>query len=112
LTALLICGDLVEAGVLEMPSVKAWAGLIFRVGKGAAEGLIRLNMLTEKYTEAELYQAFNGLNTFVEANISDADHMMMGYNIIMLEHGLCKFSRVTKRSNKTKNKQNKNVIGV
>lgn len=96
LAALLICGDLVEAGVLEMPSVRMWAGLIFRVGKGAAKGLIRLNLVPKAYTEDQIYQAFNGLNNFLMEKLSDIDRATMGYNIIMLEHALCKFTRIYK----------------
>jgi hypothetical protein len=100
LTALLICGDLIEAGVMEMPSIKEWAHLVFKVGKGAAEGLIRLNLLPRKYSEDQIFQAFDGLHRFLLENISDADRALMGYNIIMLEHGLCKFTRLTKQKQK------------
>ena len=39
LTALLICGDLVEAGILPMPSTKDWAESINKMGKGSKAGM-------------------------------------------------------------------------
>jgi hypothetical protein len=97
---MLICGDLVEAGVLAMPSIQEWTGIIHKVDKGAAEELIRLNLLSKSHTEQELFEAFSGLNSFLLDNLSEADQAIMGYNIIMLEHALCKFTRVTSRNTK------------
>ena len=39
LSAMLICGDLVEAGILPMPPVKEWATLIHGMKKGAMSGM-------------------------------------------------------------------------
>jgi hypothetical protein len=39
LTALLICGDLVEANILPMPTANQWGKLIVEVGKGAQAGM-------------------------------------------------------------------------
>jgi hypothetical protein len=111
LAALLICGDLVEAGVLATPSIQEWTRIIHKVDKGGAEGLIRLNLLSQTHNEQEVFQAFNQLNSFLMDNLSEADQAMMGYNIIMLEHALCKFTRVTKRNTESikKNKRKKRV---
>ena len=39
ITALLICRDTVEAGILLMPSIQEWAGLIHKLEKGAKAGM-------------------------------------------------------------------------
>lgn len=100
LTALLICGDLIEAGVLQMPNVDIWARLIFQVNKGAIAGLQQLALLDNTCTEPDVVQVFQALHDFIMRNLSEEEQLMMGYNMIMLEHALCKFSRITKKIGK------------
>ena len=98
LAALLICGDLIETGVLKMPDIDVWAKLICHVKKEGETGLQRLALLNDKYTEEEVVQVFSKLHNFIRQNLTKEERLMMGYNIIMLEHALCKFSRVTKKA--------------
>lgn len=98
LAALLICGDLIETGVLKMPDVDVWAELIYHVKKGGITGLQRLALLNDTYTEEEAVQAFSKLHNFIGQNLTEEEHLIMGYDIIMLEHALCKFSRVTRKA--------------
>lgn len=100
LTALLICGDLVEVGILQMPLIEEWAGLIYDVKKGATLGLQCLGLLGETFSKEEVIDAFKSLDTFLFETLSDEDQELMGYNIIMLEHSLCKFTRILPRSDK------------
>lgn len=116
LTALLVCGDLVELGILEMPSIDEWAGLIYNVRKGATCGLRSLALLDENFTKDEVIQAFKTLDTFLQENLTNEDCGLMGYNIIMLEHALCKFTRILPKSSKPKTasmskKPSKKVLG-
>ena len=47
LTALLICGDLVEAGILPMPSAREWAESIDKMGKGSKAGMEKCGLVRE-----------------------------------------------------------------
>ena len=94
LTALLICGDLIEAGIFPMPSIQEWASLIYCVNKGASKGLSKLNLIHDTYTKSQLTEAFQTLHNFLLEHLSQDEQIMMGYNIVMLEHALCKFTRI------------------
>jgi hypothetical protein len=100
LSALLICGDLVEAGILDMPTIEEWASLIYTVQKGATYGLQCLALLGETFSKEEVIDAFKTLDTFVLETLTDEDCELMGYNIIMLEHSLCKFTRILPKADK------------
>jgi hypothetical protein len=107
LAALLVCGDLIEAGVIAMPTIEDWANLIYDVGKGATKGLQRLGLVGETFTRPDVINAFKKLDNFLDQNISSDDRDLMGYNIVMLEHSLCKFTRVVKDKNKANTSQTK-----
>jgi hypothetical protein len=94
LTALLVCGDLIELQILDMPLIEDWAELIHDVQKGATIGLQSLALLGESFTSEEVVDAFTQLNAFLVQNLSKEDIELMGYSIVMLEHGLCKFTRI------------------
>jgi hypothetical protein len=100
LTALLVCGDLIELGILNMPAIEDWALLIYDVRKGATIGLQSLALLGESFTKEEVIDAFTRLNAFLVQNLSEEDMELMGYNIVMLEHGLCKFTRILTKAEK------------
>jgi hypothetical protein len=100
LAALLVCGDLVELGILQMPTIEEWACIIYKVGKGAVYGLQCLALLGPTFTKEECIFAFKTLHTFLLEKISSEDRELMGYNIIMLEHSLCKFTRTLSKTEK------------
>lgn len=94
LTALLICGDLIEAGIIPMPSIQEWAALIYHVDKGASKGLAKLKLIHDPYTKAQHAEALEALHNFLLQHLSHDEQIMMGYNIVMLEYALCKFTRI------------------
>jgi hypothetical protein len=96
LTALLICGDLAMAGFVEKPTVKQMAKLIFYLKKGALLGLERLGLVPPKATFEEVFTCFSFLYDYLEANLSDEDKVLIHFDVITLEHGLCKFTRLVK----------------
>jgi len=100
LTALLICGDLIELEILDMPPIEDWAKLIYDVQKGATTGLQSLALLGKTFTQEEVVDAFTQLNAFLIQNLSEEDMESMGYNMAMLEHGLCKFTRILTKAEK------------
>lgn len=107
LTALLVCGDLIEMEILDMPAIEDWAKLIHHVQKGATMGLQALTLLGEKFTEEEVVDAFTQLHAFLLENLSEEDQELMGYNIVMLEHALCKFTRILTNAEKAKSTHKK-----
>jgi hypothetical protein len=97
LTALLICGDIVEAGVLSMPSAHEWAEVIAKVGKGGKAGMEACGLVEERCDLGEFCAAFVSLDQALQIELGADEKEAMGYNVIMLEHALCKISRITNR---------------
>lgn len=97
LTALLICGDLVESGILLMPSVQEWAGLIHKLGMGAKAGMELFGLTPKGSTKEEVCNAFMSLDLALQNELRPDEKERMGYNIVMLEHALCKIKRLTAR---------------
>jgi hypothetical protein len=98
LAALLICGDLANAGVVEKPTVEQMARLMFDVDKGAILGLQRLGIVRSpnpSLQEVEIGLSF--LHTYLETNLTAEEKELIGYGIDMLEHGLCKYTRLVKK---------------
>ena len=98
LTALLICGDLANAGVVEKPTVQQMARLMFDVDKGAILGLQRLGIVKSanpSLQEVEIGLSF--LHNYLETNLTAEEKELIGYDINMLEHGLCKYTRLVKK---------------
>ena len=107
LTALLVCGDLIELKILDMPPIEDWAKLIYDVQKGATTGLQSLALLGATFTPEEVVNAFTQLNAFLIQNLSEEDMELMGYDMVMLEHGLCKFTRILTKAQKVKSTHQK-----
>jgi hypothetical protein len=112
LTALLVCGDLIELEILDMPPIEDWAKLISDVQKGATTGLQSLALLGNTFTSEEVVDAFTKLNAFLMQNLSEEDMELMGYDMVMLEHGLCKFTRILTKAQKVNStRQKKRATG-
>jgi len=97
LLAMLLCGDLVEAGILPMPSVKEWATLIHGLKKGAITGMEIYGLTQKKCKVVDFYTSFALLDQVLQRELRMDEKEMMGYNIIMLEHTLCKIKCLTLR---------------
>ncbi|TFK57945.1 hypothetical protein BDN72DRAFT_907268 [Pluteus cervinus] len=101
LTALLLIGDLVAAGVIPEPGIQDWCQLISSVSKGAVAGLKKLSLLppgplSTSDGNKRVYETFSGLHSAITGQWDAAKQTQVGYNIIMLEHALCKYSRMVK----------------
>ena len=94
LTALLICGDLVEAGILDMPTARDWAISIDKMGKGSRQGMEACELVKIDCGREEFCNAFISLDKALQTELTKEEKDAMGYNIIMLEHTLCKIKRV------------------
>ena len=97
LSALLICGDLIEAGVVAMPSAMEFGELIYKVGKGAKDGMVMFDLVKKNADKEEICKAFISLDLALQRELTDIEKEAMGYNIIMLEHTLCKIKRLMSR---------------
>ena len=95
LMALLICGDLVEAGIIPMPSAEEWAKLIAKVGKGSKAGLEMCSFIEGNNNQQRICEAFVSLDLALQQELSNKEKEAIGYNVIMLEHALCKIKRLT-----------------
>jgi hypothetical protein len=94
LTALLICGDLVEAGILPMPPAREWADTIARMGKGSTDGMKMCGFIGKDSSRAEFCGAFEMLDQALQTELRADEKEAMGYNLVMLEHALCKIKRM------------------
>jgi hypothetical protein len=98
LTALLICGDLAMTDFVEKPTVEQMAIIIFRLKKGAFLGLERLGLIQPKAMFQEVLSGFSFLYDYLDANLSDEDKILIHFDVSMLEHALCKYTRLVKPS--------------
>ncbi len=95
LTALLICGDIIEAGIIPMPSSHELGKLIYKVGKGAKDGMLMFGLVRKGANAEDFCKAFTSLDNYVERALGVEEKKAMGYNVVMLEHTLCKMKRLT-----------------
>lgn len=97
LSALLICGDLIEAGILPMPTAQEWGGLIYTLRMGANGAMESLGLIRKGASRAEVAKAFMSLNLVLQQELKEEERAEMNYNVIMLEHTLCKIKRLMTR---------------
>jgi hypothetical protein len=102
LSALLICGDLIEADILPMPTANEWGGLIYTLKKGANSAMETLGLINEQASRAEVIEAFISLDLALQQELTEEEKVEMKYNMIMLEHTLCKIKRLISRGIKMK----------
>ncbi len=95
LTAILICGDLIEAGIIPMPSSHEFGQLVYKVGKGAKDGMLMFGLTRGGGDGEDFCKAFTLLDDYVESALGAEEKKAMGYNVVMLEHALCKMKRLT-----------------
>ena len=97
LTAYLLTADYICAGLATMPSVEQMAHIIHSVNKGAVSGLRMLGLLprgVQAVTGHDVSVATSQLWKYLESSLSDDLKEKMPWNVITLEHSLCKFSRL------------------
>ena len=94
LTAILIIGDLIYAGILPMPSPLDWGKFIEKVSKGALDGMAMLGLVDEDTT---VPQAFADLHEFVNHTLTPEEKSAMTYDVLTGEHSLCKYKRLYSR---------------
>ena len=89
LIALLICRDLIETGMLQMPNVDIWARLIFQVNKGAIARLHSWHFLTTLTPNKMLCKYFKHCTTLSYETCLKKNSLwwaIIWYNITWWQH--------------------------
>ena len=73
-----------------MPLPRKWAEFIFKVGKGAMVGMSTIRLVKDNSNIEELCNAFEYLDLALQQELAEDEKEAMGYNVVMLEHTLCK----------------------
>lgn len=87
-----------------MPTADKMGDVIYDLSKGAIQGLERLGLLHLKdnankdAARAACRKAFVELHTWLSGSLTAAQRTKTTYDVIMLEHALCKVSRACTRS--------------
>jgi hypothetical protein len=79
---------------LLMPSAREWAESIDKMGKGSKSGMVKCGLVREGCKREEFCGAFASLDQALQIELTNEEKDAMGYNIIMLEHALCKIKRI------------------
>ena len=82
---------------MAMPSARKFGELIYKVGKGAKEGMVKFELVKNNAEKEEICEAFISLDLALQRELTEVEKETMGYNIIMLEHTLCKIKRLMSR---------------
>jgi len=80
---------------MPMPSFYEMARLIWKVGKGARDAMQILGLVGTGANRDDFINAFMSLDTHIEGVLGEEEKSAMGYNVVMLEHTLCKMKRLT-----------------
>jgi len=79
-----------------MPSVDKMAKLIAKLGKGAKSGMEQTGLIRAGCSAKEVCNAFVSLDLALQRELGVEEKEDMGYNVIMLEHTLCKVARLSR----------------
>lgn len=98
----LFVADYVYAGVIPMPSADEMADIIWEINKGGARGLEELGLIPKadrgaKRDKQEVRDALRALFQFLQENLDLEEQTQMIFDIIMLEHALCKYVRCVQK---------------
>ncbi|KAL6301048.1 hypothetical protein BKA93DRAFT_739411 [Sparassis latifolia] len=96
LIGMLLAGDLCHAGKFRMPSAEEMGTLVSAVNKGAVSGLQYCSLLPDTYSRAEVVQAFKVAYNFLDTMLAEEEKVLITFNVIMVEHLLCKIQRSSK----------------
>jgi hypothetical protein len=92
LTAYLLAADYAIAGAATMPTEEEMGHIIKTIKAGALKGLKRLGYMCT--SAKDIGRAFSGVVKLLETRIPLERRQQMGFNVFMVEHCLCKDSRL------------------
>ena len=103
LTAYLLVADYVEAGLVQEPTIEELAQLILELNRGALQGLRALGLLPlgkhHKVAPCDVLLAVRKVWAYLEENLSAEVKEETKLSPILLEHALCKYSRLGIQAN-------------
>ncbi|KAG6848987.1 hypothetical protein H0H93_012214 [Arthromyces matolae] len=106
LTAVLIAGDLADAGVIPEPTPEMMGKLIFDLSKGAMVGLRYLKLIVGSHpSQQDVQRAMVILYNHLKANLTDEEQQIIKFSVRMIEHGLCKIQRLERLFNPSSRKK-------
>ena len=76
-----------------MPSAEDWGFLVASLKLGAERALLKLGIPSDSNPNAT-QKAFVDLDRYMLKALTKEEHKAIKYNIITLEHSLCKYQRV------------------
>lgn len=108
----LLASDVHYALYNHSPSVEDMAVGITRLKMGAAKGMMKLGLIrqceVEQLTEGEVSKAFIDAYNFIDSRLTEEQKEKMGWDAGMLEHAMCKYSKMNPKQPKKRNKQTSN----
>ncbi|TDL24403.1 hypothetical protein BD410DRAFT_838413 [Rickenella mellea] len=99
LTSYLRATDFAYVGIVPFPSPTEVAKAIITLGAGARNGLAKLKVWAKKKKKGntdDKIARFVFLHDKVKSLLSPGEQADMGYDMLMLEHSLCKLSKMTR----------------
>ncbi|KAI1788729.1 hypothetical protein LXA43DRAFT_628527 [Ganoderma leucocontextum] len=98
LTAYLLAADLSYTGKVMRPTPREVGRAIWTMQGGSLAGLVALGLVaSENAPVQEVTAAFGTLYGRLDARLQGEDKVKMGWDPIMAEHLLCKFTRIRRR---------------
>jgi hypothetical protein len=95
LTAYLLAADYAYAGIVDMPTCDEMGKIIFMIKGGGRNGLRLLRLLSsDSASELQCISAFRCLHTYLSDCLSIEERVAMHFDVIMVEHALCKLTRL------------------
>ena len=98
LTAFLLAGDLSYTNQVATPTPMEVGHAIAKLGLGSLAGLIALKQIPVKgWSPTQIAEAFVDVFKMLDDNLDKEEKNIMGFDVLMVEHLLCKYQRLMKR---------------
>jgi hypothetical protein len=92
--SLALTGDYVYAGKVLMPSVEDMGGVVWEIDRGGVAGLRGAGYFDSQRPSLDMtHAAFEDVYHYLDAHLTQREKELIGFNVLMVEHTLCKFSR-------------------
>jgi hypothetical protein len=92
--SLALTGDYVYAGKVLMPTVDEMGTVVWEINKGGVAGLRGAGYFdADRPSSDATVEAFRDVYDYLNAHLTQQEKELMGFDVIMVEHMLCKFSR-------------------
>ena len=98
LTAFLLAGNLSYTNQVAAPTPMEVGHAIAKLGLGSLAGLIALKQMPARgCSPTQIAEAFVDVFKMLDDNLDKEEKNIMGFDVLMVEHLLCKYQRLMKR---------------